>query len=395
MIDFRVSQEDALSRARAGVLTTGRSRIETPVFMPVGSLGAVKGIEPDDLQALGYQLLLNNAYHLYLRPGHEIVAGLGGLHHFTSWPGSILTDSGGFQIFSLAQLCTVTDDGVVFRSHLDGNTHHITPERAILIQEALGADIMMVLDECMSLPSPRGRVLEAVRRTTAWARRCLEAKTQNGQALFGIVQGGHDAELRTLSAMEVSAMPFDGFAVGGLSVGEGKEATRQVLDVVVPQLPRDRPRYLMGVGLPEDLLEGVARGIDLFDCVVPSRHGRTGWLFTTAGRVLIRHARYARDEGPIDPSCACPVCRRYSRAYLHHLFRCKEMVGLRLNTLHNLHYFAEFMRMMRQSIIEGTFAQFRSEFHRRSRAVCIDLDDVIKEPSLHDVRSVAQGRADC
>jgi queuine tRNA-ribosyltransferase len=395
MIDFRVSQEDAASRARAGVLTTSRSRIETPVFMPVGSLGPVKGIEPDDLQALGYQLLLNNAYHLYLRPGHDTVAGFGGLHQFTSWPGSILTDSGGFQIFSLARLCTVTDDGVVFRSHLDGSTHHITPERAIHIQEALGADIMMVLDECISLPSPRGRVQEAVRRTTAWASRCLEAKTQNGQALFGIVQGGHDAELRTLSAMEVSAMPFDGFAIGGLSVGEEKGVTHRVLDIVVPQLPRDHPRYLMGVGLPEDLVEGVARGIDLFDCVVPSRHGRTGWLFTTAGRVLIRHARYARDEAPIDPSCACPVCRRHSRAYLHHLFRVKEMVGLRLNTLHNLHYFAELMRTMRQAIMEGTFSQFRSEFHRRSRAAYNNHGDMVKEPSVEDIRSVVQGRADC
>lgn len=332
--------------------------------MPVGSLGPVKGTEPDDLLNLGYELILNNAYHLYLRPGHEVVAELGGLHRFTSWPGAILTDSGGYQVFSLAKLCKVTDEGATFQSHLDGTTHHITPELAIAIQEALGSDITMAFDECVALPSPRERVLESVVRTTAWARRCLDARRRTDQALFGIVQGGNDPDLRVRSAEELIEMPFDGYAIGGLSVGESKNVMYGMLDIVVPGLPVARPRYLMGVGMPEDLVEGVARGIDMFDCVVPSRHGRTGWLFTSVGRLLIRNARHARDEGPIDPACDCFVCSRYSRAYLHHLFRVKEMLGVRLNTLHNLHYFARLMRGIRRAIIEGTFQQFRSEFHR-------------------------------
>ena len=347
-----------------GVLTTEHAGIDTPAFMPVGSLGAVKGIESNDLQALGFQLILNNAYHLFLRPGHETVAAMGGLHAFTSWPGAILTDSGGFQIFSLAKLCTVTEDGATFQSHMDGTTHHITPERAIAIQEALGADIIMAFDECVALPSSRERVSEAVRRTSQWARRCLDARRRADQALFGIVQGGQYPELRAQAAESLVSMGFDGYAIGGLSVGEEKSVMYRMLEVVVPLLPPERPRYLMGVGMPEDLVEGVARGIDLFDCVVPTRHGRTGWLFTSFGRVLIKNARYARDEGPIDPECCCSVCKRYSRAYLHHLFGVKEMLGVRLNTLHNLYYFADLMRRIRSAINQGTFGQFRDEFYR-------------------------------
>lgn len=331
--------------------------------MPVGSLGAVRGIEPDDLQALGYGLILNNAYHLYLRPGHEIVAAMGGLHAFTSWPGAILTDSGGFQVFSLAKLRRVTEDGVTFQSHFDGSLHHITPERAIEIQEALGADIIMTFDECVALPASRDQVETAVHRTNRWAQRCQNARRRNDQALFGIVQGGHDLELRRFAAREIVSLGFDGYAVGGLSVGEEKSTTYQVLEVTVPELPADRPRYLMGVGMPEDLVEGVARGIDLFDCVVPTRHGRTGWLFTSFGRILIKNAQYARDERPIDPMCSCLVCRRYSRAYLHHLFKVKEMLGVRLNTLHNLYYFANLMKEIRTSIEEGRYAEFRTRFH--------------------------------
>lgn len=364
MLEFSVRRKDLAGPARVGVLTTGHARIDTPAFMPVGSLGAVKGIESSDLQALGFQLILNNAYHLFLRPGHETVAAMGGLHAFTSWPGAILTDSGGFQIFSLAKLCTVTEDGATFQSHLDGTTHHITPERAIAIQEALGADIIMAFDECVALPSSRERVSEAVLRTSQWARRCLDARRRADQALFGIVQGGQYPDLRTQAAEDLVSMGFDGYAIGGLSVGEEKSVMYRMLEAVVPLLPPERPRYLMGVGMPEDLVEGVARGIDLFDCVVPTRHGRTGWLFTSFGRVLIKNAQYVRDERPIDPECCCPVCTRYSRAYLHHLFGVKEMLGVRLNTLHNLYYFADLMRRVRSAINQGTFGQFRDEFYR-------------------------------
>ena len=354
---------------RLGTLTTAHGVIETPAFMPVGSLGAVKGIDPVDLQAMGFKLILNNAYHLYLRPGHEVIAEMGGLHAFTAWPGAILTDSGGYQVFSLAKLRTVTDEGVAFQSHLDGSLHHITPERAIEIQEALGADIIMALDECVALPESVERVQGAMLRTNCWARRCLSARRRSDQALFGIVQGGHDRRLRIQAARDLVALGFDGYAVGGLSVGEDKSVMHAVLEATVPELPSSSPRYLMGVGMPEDLVEGVARGIDLFDCVVPTRHGRTGWLFTSFGRVLIKQAQYARDEQPVDPDCPCLVCARYSRAYLHHLFLVKEMLGVRLNTLHNLFYFAGLMSQMRMAIDRGTFPDFRKEFYARREPI--------------------------
>ncbi len=363
MMEFHVTQTDRESRARLGVLHTAHGVVETPTFMPVGSLGPVKGIDPHDLQAIGFRLMLNNAYHLYLRPGHKIVAELGGLHTFTTWPGAILTDSGGFQVFSLAKLCKVTDDGVSFQSHLDGSTHFITPEVAIEIQEALGADIIMAFDQCVALPSSPELVCDAVRRTALWARRCLMAKRREDQALFGIVQGGLDADLRIRAARELVALDFDGYAIGGLSVGEDKSDMYAMLDATVPELPAAKPRYLMGVGMPEDLIEGVVRGIDMFDCVVPSRHGRTGWLFTSFGRVVIKQAQYLRDERPIDLDCRCPVCRRYSRSYLHHLFATKEMLGVRLNTLHNLWYFACLMQRIRRAIHDGTFADYRAEFY--------------------------------
>jgi len=372
VLSFVVHKTDPDGRARRGTLTTAHGAIETPAFMPVGSLGAVKGIDPHELQAMGYGLILNNAYHLYLRPGHEVVAELGGLHAFTAWPGAILTDSGGFQVFSLAKLRTVTDDGVTFQSHVDGSLHHITPERAVAIQEALGADIMMTFDECVALPSSREKVLEALFRTSHWARRCQDARRRTDQALFGIVQGGHDADLRVQAARDIVAMGFDGYAVGGLSVGEEKSVMYRMLEVTVPELPGGSPRYLMGVGMPEDLVEGAARGIDMFDCVVPSRHGRTGWLFTSFGRVLIKNARYKQDEGPIDPACSCPVCARYSRAYLHHLYSVKEMLGARLNTVHNLYYYAALMQGVRASIEGGYFAAFRQEFHAKRAGQAIE-----------------------
>ena len=364
MMQYRLRQQDPRSQARLGQLRVSRAVIDTPAFMPVGTLGPVKGLEPEDLHAMGFRLLLNNAYHLYLRPGHKVVAEMGGLHAFTGWSGAILTDSGGFQIFSLAKLCKVTDEGVMFQSHIDGSTHFITPETAIEIQESLGADIMMAFDQCVALPASRDVVEEGVRRTKLWAERCQAGRRRSDQALFGIVQGGLDPDLRVQSARDLTAMGFEGYAVGGLSVGESKAEMHTMLDATVPELPENKPRYLMGVGHPEDLIEGVSRGIDLFDCVVPSRHGRTGSLFTTGGRVVIKQAQYVRDERPIDPDCGCPVCARYSRAYLHHLYSVKEMLASRLNTIHNLWYFSDFMRRLRTAIAQGSFPEFRDAFYR-------------------------------
>ena len=343
--------------------------------MPVGTLGPVKGLDPLDLEQLGYGLMLNNAYHLYLRPGHKVVAEMGGLHRFTGWPGAILTDSGGFQIFSLAKLCKVTDEGVSFQSHLDGSTHFLTPETVIEIEENLGADIIMAFDQCMALPAERDVVREAARRTTLWGARCQASRRRTDQALFGIVQGGLEPDLRILSAREIVALGFDGYAVGGLSVGETREEMYRTLEMTVPELPARQPRYLMGVGMPENLVEAVARGIDLFDCVVPSRHGRTGWLFTGFGRVLIKQAKYLRDERPVDPACGCPVCARYSRAYLHHLYNVKEMLASRLNTIHNLWYFGDFMRRMRAAITDGSFETFREQFYRNRSLEPTDIVD--------------------
>ena len=364
MLSFRITHEEAGGQARVGVLTTGRSEVATPAFMPVGSLGNVRSVDGEELLKMGYGLILNNAYHLYLRPGHKIVEELGGVHGFTAWPGAILTDSGGFQVFSLAKFCKVTDEGVVFQSHIDGSSRFIGPETSIEIQESLGADIIMAFDHVVALPSSLDQVRAAARRTSLWARRCAESKRRTDQSLFGIVQGGLDRGLRVESARDLVSVGFDGYAVGGLSVGEDKADMYAMLDVTVPELPSRKPRYLMGVGMPEDLVEGVARGIDMFDCVVPSRHGRTGWLFTSFGRVVIKQARYARDEQPIDPACRCPVCTRYTRAYLHHLFGVKEMLGARLNTIHNLWFFAKLMEEIRSAVRGGTFQEFRREFHR-------------------------------
>ncbi len=378
MIQYQLRERDRQTKARLGRLRTARAVIETPAFMPVGSLGPVKGLEPDDLHALGFRLMLNNAYHLYLRPGHKVVAELGGLHAFTGWPGAILTDSGGFQIFSLAKLCTVTDDGVTFQSHIDGSTHFIAPETAIEIEEALGADIIMAFDQCVALPADRAAITEGVRRTQLWAERCQASRRRTDQALFGIVQGGLEPDLRVQAARDLVGLGFEGYAIGGLSVGETKADMYGMLDVTVPELPEDKPRYLMGVGLPEDLIEGVARGIDMFDCVVPSRHGRTGSLFSASGRVVIKQAQYRRDERPVDAGCGCPVCKRYSRAYLHHLFNIKEMLGSRLNTIHNLWYFADLMQQLRSSIEQGTFVAFREEFYR-SRAEQMNHETAVVE----------------
>jgi queuine tRNA-ribosyltransferase len=334
----------------------------TPAFMPVGSQATVKGISPDELISLGTEMILCNAYHLYLRPGHQLIAEQGGLHHFMGWPRAILTDSGGYQVFSLASLCKVSDDGVTFQSHLDGSLHHLTPELAIEIQEALGSDVAMTFDECLRYPATLETAEASLTRTTAWAKRCRDARRRPDQALFGIIQGAHYPALRARAAASMVEIGFDGYALGGLSVGEDKPTMHAAIETAVGELPESAPRYLMGVGTPEDLIEGVARGIDLFDCVMPTRHGRTGWLFTSFGRVLIKNAQYSRDESPVDPACTCPVCRTYSRAYLRHLFLAKEMLGVRLNTIHNLHYILRLMADLRDAVREGRLAQYRERF---------------------------------
>jgi queuine tRNA-ribosyltransferase len=384
VIGFALNKTETRGLARRGILRTAHGVVETPAFMPVGSVAAVKGIDVAELQVMGFGLILANAYHLFLRPGHRLVADLGGLHAFMSWPGALLTDSGGFQVFSLADLRQVSDDGVTFRSHLDGSSHHISPEGAIEIQEALGADIIMAFDECVALPAPADLVKQAMVRTNEWARRCLAARRRTDQGLFGIVQGGLDADLRVKAARDLVSLGFDGYAIGGLSVGEDHAAMYAMLDITLPELPVLRPRYLMGVGMPADIVEAVARGVDLFDCVVPTRHGRTGWLFTSFGRIIIKQAKYAREEQPIDPACQCPVCCRHSRAYLHHLYVVKDMLGPRLNTVHNLYYFADLMRRIRESIQQDRFVAFRQAFYAtRQPSEDVDLDASFEAEELH------------
>lgn len=356
---FRVLSTDAAGGARRGRLSTAHGLVETPAFMPVGTSAAVKMLAPEDLEAVGAQIILSNAYHLYLRPGHRLIADRGGLHRFMGWDRPILTDSGGFQVYSLAALRRVTDQGVTFQSHLDGSRHELTPELAIEIQDALGSDIVMVFDECLGHPATHDASRLAHRRTLQWARRCREVRRSRPSALFGIVQGGFFPDLREEAARELTALDFDGYAIGGLSVGESKPEMLGVIDQVAPMLPADRPRYVMGIGTPMDLLDGVARGIDLFDCVMPTRHARTGWLSTHEGRVVIKHARYATDDRPIDAACGCSTCRRFSRAYLRHLFMSKEALGARLGTIHNLWFYLKFMEDLRAALDEGRFAAFR------------------------------------
>jgi queuine tRNA-ribosyltransferase len=362
---FNVLHTSSSACARVGLLSTSHGEIETPAFMPVGSQGTVKGLDPNEVRECGFDLILANAYHLFLRPGHELIESHGGLHAFMQWPGAILTDSGGYQMVSLANLCEVTEEGVGFRSHIDGEWHLLSPEKSIAIQVALGSDIMMVLDHCPAFPGTELQIREAVQRTTRWAKRCAVVPRKAHQWLFGIVQGGVFPYLRQESTQELVNLNMDGYALGGLSLGEEKPAMLNMIETVVDRLPASRPRYLMGVGLPEDIVEGVARGLDFFDCVIPTRHGRTGWLFTSTGKVLIKQARYARDPNPIDAECGCPVCQRFSRAYLRHLFLSHEMLGVRLNTLHNLWYYGSLLRGLRQAIRENQFEAYRKDFYRR------------------------------
>ncbi len=351
--------------ARLGKLETRRGSVNTPAFMPVGTQATVKAMSPEELKEAGAEIILANTYHLYLRPGHETVRSLGGLHKFMNWHGPVLTDSGGFQVFSLSALRKITDEGVEFRSHLDGSSHYLTPELATGIQHALGSDIVMAFDECTPHPSPREYTEKSLVLTTKWARKCKEVHERlsvgsgGSPALFGIVQGGMFRDLRERSASEITEIGFDGYAVGGLSVGEPKDIMYEIIDFMGPALPWEKPRYLMGIGDLADVLEAVAAGFDMFDCVMPTRNARNGTLFTSGGRVSIKRTEYKDDPGPLDPECGCYTCRNYSRGYLRHLFMAREILSMRLNTIHNLHFYLEFFRKMREAIRQNRFEEFR------------------------------------
>jgi len=371
---FEVAKTDP-SGARRGRLTTPHGAVETPFFMPVGTQASVKALTQEALEELGAEIILANTYHLYLRPGHELVRKLGGLHQFMSWPHAILTDSGGYQVFSLSELRKMTDEGVRFRSHLDGTEHLLTPEKAAGIQLALSSDIAMVLDECIETPAPREKAEAALKRTTQWARRARnyfqEFAGRNGdlsQWQFGIVQGATFADLRRESARQLIELDFPGYAVGGLAVGEPHEMTCEMTAEVTALLPKDRPRYLMGVGRPEQIADYVALGVDMMDCVLPTRAARHACLYTSEGRVLIKNARYAQDQRPIDPQCTCSVCRRYTRAYLRHLFAAREMTAAILASHHNIHFYLDIMRQIREAIEFGNLANFSSGMHARYAA---------------------------
>ena len=370
LFSFSLTKNGADIASRLGTITTSHGEISTPVFMPVGTQATVKTLSPEDLESIGVQIILSNTYHLFLRPGHELIRDFGGLHGFMNWKRPVLTDSGGFQVFSLADLRKVTDEGVTFQSHIDGGAKHfITPEYAVEIQEALGADIIMAFDECIPYPATKDYAQESLDRTHRWAQRCRDAKKDTGQALFGIVQGGMYADLREHSARTLVDIGFDGYAIGGLSVGETKPLMYEMLEAVVPHLPQDQPRYLMGVGTPEDLLEGVDRGIDMFDCVMPTRNARNGTFFTSFGKLSIRNSRYERDGNPLDPVCRCYTCRTFTRAYLRHLFNAGEVLALRLGTIHNLFFYLDLMREIRSSIEQDRFKEFKKEFLVKREAV--------------------------
>ena len=357
-IEFKIIKKCATTSARLGIISTPHGRIETPAFLPVGTQGTVKTISPGELREIGVQMILSNAYHLFLRPGAEIIARHGGLHRFMGWPGSILTDSGGFQVFSLEGFRKVTDEGVIFRSHLDGSTHFMSPERATRLQNIFGADIIMAFDQCPPYPSDHAEVEEAVHRTTNWAKRCkVQHLRREDQSLFGIVQGGVYRDLRERSSYELLEMDFPGYAIGGLSVGEPKELMYETLDYTVPLLPEDRPRYLMGVGSPDALFQGVRYGVDIFDCVLPTRMARNGRVFVNEGYLNIRNAVYASDTQPLEPGCTCYVCRNYSRSYLRHLINANEILGFRLTTYHNLYFLEKYMLRIREAIKNGDWSR--------------------------------------
>jgi queuine tRNA-ribosyltransferase len=364
-ITFELLKESKESLARLGKLYTPHGVVETPIFMPVGTQATVKAMSPEELEEVGSRIILSNTYHLYLRPGHELIAQAGGLHDFMNWTGPILTDSGGFQVFSLGDLRKISEEGVEFRSHLDGSKHFFTPERVMEIEMALGSDIAMAFDECVAYPMEYEYTKQSMERTTRWAERCLKAHRKKDQALFGIVQGGIFEDLREISVRDLVSLDFPGYGIGGLSVGEPKSLMYKILEMTTPLLPTNKPRYLMGVGSPDCLIEGAIRGVDMFDCVLPTRIARNGTVFTWEGKVVIRNARYKKDFSPLDPHCNCYTCRNYSRAYIRHLFNVGEVLGLRLTTYHNLYFLLQLMQKIRNAIATDSLLDFREEFFRR------------------------------
>jgi len=355
---FEIIKKDSFSRARLGSVETDHGSFITPAFLPVGTQGTVKSLTPEELVEIGVEAILGNTYHLYLRPGHETIGKLGGLHNFIHWQRPILTDSGGFQIFSLGTLRKISEEGVTFQSHLDGSSHFLTPEKVIEIQRVLGSDIAMVLDECVPYPSAYEYVRTSMERTNRWAKRCLRAREETDPALFAIIQGGIHRNLRQECAQTLVEMGFQGYAIGGLSVGEPKSAMLDVLKWTVPLLPEGAPRYLMGVGTPEDMIDAVMLGVDLFDCVLPTRNARNGTLFTSSGKISIKQAQYAEDPKPVDEACTCYTCRNYSKAYLRHLYLSKEILSSRLNTIHNLYYYIHLLGRIREAIQAGSLLDF-------------------------------------
>ncbi|MGO1470590.1 MAG: tRNA guanosine(34) transglycosylase Tgt [Tissierella sp.] len=365
-IKFDLIKEAKDSKARLGKITTPHGEIETPIFMPVGTRATVKTMTPEEVKDLGAQVILSNTYHLYLKPGHELIKNAGGLHKFMNWDGPILTDSGGFQVFSLGDLRKIKEEGVNFRSHIDGSKHFISPERSIEIQNALGSDIMMCFDECTPYPSTYEYTKASMERTSRWAQRCKDAHTNiENQGLFGIVQGGMYKDLREQSVKDLVAMEFPGYAIGGLSVGEPKEMMCEILDFTTPLLPKNKPRYNMGVGTPDYLFESVIRGIDMADCVMPTRIARNGTVMTNHGRLVIRNAKYSKDFSKLDPECECYTCKNYSRAYIRHLFNVDEILGARLATIHNLHFLIKLMENIRTAIKEDRLMEYKDEFYKK------------------------------
>jgi len=375
---FEIIIKDRSSKARLGRVVTDHGAFSTPAFMPVGTLGTVKSLTPEELVEIGVEVILANTYHLYLRPGHETIGRLGGLHTFIHWERPILTDSGGYQIFSLGDLRKISEEGVTFQSHLDGSLHSLSPEQVIEIQRILGVDIAMVLDECIPYPSPYDYVKISTSRTTRWAERCLQARREGDPALFAIVQGGMYQALREESARELVGMDFAGYAIGGLSVGEPKALMTDVLGWTIPSLPENAPRYLMGVGAPQDILEAVMLGIDLFDCVLPTRNARNGTLFTSSGKLSIKQAQYAEDKRPLDEACRCYTCQHYSRAYLRHLYHSREILSSRLNTIHNLFYYTTLLTKIREAIQQGHLTDLRKTLFSRQN------DPEREDPTITD-----------
>jgi len=372
---FEITQKDSLSKARLGRIETNHGSFTTPAFLPVGTQGSVKSLTPEELLEIGVEAILGNTYHLYLRPGHETIGRLGGLHRFIHWEKPILTDSGGFQIFSLGSLRKVSEEGVTFQSHIDGSSHFLTPEKVVEIQRVLGTDIAMVLDECIPYPSTYDYVKASTEQTGRWAKRSLQVRREEDPALFAIVQGGVYRDLREKSAQISVEMGFQGYAIGGLSVGEPKSLMSDVLEWTTPLLPEITPRYLMGVGTPEDIIHAVSLGVDFFDCVLPTRNARNGTLFTSSGKISIKQARYAEDQKPIDEACACYTCRHYSRAYLRHLYLSKEILSSRLNTIHNLYYYIDLLKKIREAVPKNCLLDLYKSY--------TSLNELEKDSSAH------------